>query len=88
MTPERAQQIADATQGLNPNTDFTKAGQPNMTVLKTLVSDITTEERDEIWPVVKAEKPAAPVEAEPEVSAEIITGEQVIATLRSEGHQI
>lgn len=74
MTEERIELIKTATADLQP-ADFTKSGQPNMTVLKALVPDITTEERDEIWPSAKQDKsaPEAPATFDKDGATSIIT---------------
>lgn len=92
MDAARRALILEATKGLNPETDFTKTGQPNMTALKGLVPDITSDERDELWPVQKAGKSedteATPAAGQPGQEKTIITGEDALKNMREKGYRV
>lgn len=91
MDAARRELITTATAALKPE-DFTQAGQPNMAALKTLVPDVTKEERDELWPVAanpsKQISPAGDEAAPAAPVSDVVRGEDVIKTLREKGHAI
>jgi hypothetical protein len=92
MDEARLALIIAAIAALKPE-DFTKAGPPNMTVLKAAIPDITAEERDTAWAKVQEEaaknapptSKAAPAAA---AAAQIITCEDVMKSLRAQGRKI